>query len=602
MTSQDSLVGSGNLFLSSAAEDIVNVNSGALAVLRKSAKKAEASAQRKAGIIYMVWHCMANNPHRNKVIEQALKDGQWGAVPDFHWRNTPLLTGNISSYCTTDRSLVEKHFELLEAAQIDYLVVDFTNQFNLPGASEGVAPQSMLDSFQNLLDVSTARGGKIKVVPWVSFQGNLYGHLIKLLKARPNAQFMLDNKPLIIASWGLGQQQVLSQIQAATAQGFSVRKMWGLLVGKGAADVWSFMEPCQSGFREQQANVPCYQSTHSEMASVSAAYQVSYMTDFDSSVPKFQGRTFLRQLETAQQSNAQMILINTWNEWMAQRFCQRDGIVTHECYENGQVSRPLGEHFPFQGRPIFVDMFSREYSRDFEPDQGSREYYSLLLNSVAAFKGTNVQEVPALLAGATPAPAQPIVVVPPTVTVPTPAVVNGGWSAWIDQGSCSKTCGSGQQMQMRTCTNPSPTSGGAACSGIGSQVISCNTQACATAAAVPSGFSEVQSVSASVGGVAGQTGGWWCEVHFGENFGGRWECLNGGCDLPAAYGQTFQCGKIQFSQIQSVRASVGGISGQTGTWWCNAHFGKNLGGRWECLGGRCREPAYLNQVIECGKR
>lgn len=60
--------------------------------------------------------------------------------------------------------------------------------------------------------------------------------------------------------------------------------------------------------------------------------------------------------------------------------------------------------------------------------------------------------------------------------------VNGGWSGWSDPagysdgagGTCSVSCDGG--TQSRTCTNPSPSCGGASCSGPSTQ--SCNTQSC----------------------------------------------------------------------------------------------------------------------------
>jgi len=71
-------------------------------------------------------------------------------------------------------------------------------------------------------------------------------------------------------------------------------------------------------------------------------------------------------------------------------------------------------------------------------------------------------------------------VIPPT---------NGGWSAF---GACSLSCGGG--TQFRTCTNPAPANGGAACAGAASQ--SCNTQACP----INGGWSDFGACSASCGG------------------------------------------------------------------------------------------------------
>ena len=80
-------------------------------------------------------------------------------------------------------------------------------------------------------------------------------------------------------------------------------------------------------------------------------------------------------------------------------------------------------------------------------------------------------------------PPAPAPVPPAPVPIPPipPAPVNGGWGDW---NSCSATCGGGNQT--RSCNNPAPANGGAACSGSSSQ--SCNAQVCVVA---PSGSGPV---------------------------------------------------------------------------------------------------------------
>lgn len=68
--------------------------------------------------------------------------------------------------------------------------------------------------------------------------------------------------------------------------------------------------------------------------------------------------------------------------------------------------------------------------------------------------------------------------------------INGGWSAW---SACSSSCGGG--TQSRTCTDPAPANGGAACVGESSQV--CNTQACSISSASSSSGSPAPGVSTS---------------------------------------------------------------------------------------------------------
>nr|XP_022304565.1 thrombospondin-1-like [Crassostrea virginica] len=56
--------------------------------------------------------------------------------------------------------------------------------------------------------------------------------------------------------------------------------------------------------------------------------------------------------------------------------------------------------------------------------------------------------------------------------------VNGAWSSWGQFTPCDKSCGGGIQVRFRTCTNPSPSTGGQPCIGDSLQTASCNTQLC----------------------------------------------------------------------------------------------------------------------------
>ena len=77
--------------------------------------------------------------------------------------------------------------------------------------------------------------------------------------------------------------------------------------------------------------------------------------------------------------------------------------------------------------------------------------------------------------------------------------VDGGWSEFSSFDECSATCGGGEQTQSRTCTNPEPQFDGADCVGSPENIQECNEQACP----VDGGWSEFSSFdecSATCGG------------------------------------------------------------------------------------------------------
>ncbi|XP_064646659.1 uncharacterized protein LOC135499675 isoform X2 [Lineus longissimus] len=57
-------------------------------------------------------------------------------------------------------------------------------------------------------------------------------------------------------------------------------------------------------------------------------------------------------------------------------------------------------------------------------------------------------------------------------------LTDGGYTEWSAWGSCSKTCGGGQETRTRECTNPKPTNGGKECEGSSTDQRTCAPETC----------------------------------------------------------------------------------------------------------------------------
>lgn len=121
----------------------------------------------------------------------------------------------------------------------------------------------------------------------------------------------------------------------------------------------------------------------------------------------------------------------------------------------------------------------------------------------------------------------------------------------------------------------------------------------------------------------GQTGQWWCDNHFGANLGGSWRCdgvdyrgRRYSCGQTAPYNSVVTCSKWSNGgggghpgnppdggSYQTVYTTGGPVASRTGQWWCENHFGGNLGGYWQCVStsrGSCHS-GYLPQgtAVSC---
>ena len=114
------------------------------------------------------------------------------------------------------------------------------------------------------------------------------------------------------------------------------------------------------------------------------------------------------------------------------------------------------------------------------------------------------------------------------INITSPPPVNGGWSNW---SACSASCGPG--TQTRTCTNPSPSNGGTACSGPSSQ--NCNNGPCS----INGGWSDWGACIPTSGSCGTGTQTRACNNPTPANGGANCNLLDGGnnsrsCNIPCA--------------------------------------------------------------------
>jgi hypothetical protein len=139
------------------------------------------------------------------------------------------------------------------------------------------------------------------------------------------------------------------------------------------------------------------------------------------------------------------------------------------------------------------------------------------------------------------------------------------------------------------------------------------------------GWLDYQAVNVGSNSALGRTGQWWCQNHFGNNIGGFWECVENtgsSCTLQASNNTSIQCGKINtdgttgYTSTNNIQKTFGygkvertlitqAAVGRTGKWWCDNHFGTNLGGSWKCRSvsgnNTCDMTVPNKELVSCSK-
>ncbi|MBQ2683484.1 MAG: hypothetical protein IJH68_12850 [Thermoguttaceae bacterium] len=303
-------------------------------------------------------------------------------LASYYW-GEPLF-GYYSMY---DPWILRRHMQLLIDAGVDFLIFDTTNALTFP------------DVYLPLCELLEELKREGETVPKITFMlnasiagtaKNLWDDLYGTGKY-DDLLFHVDGKPLMIADPAYVDIEEISENLTLR------RAHWPYeMVNTQGAWHWIAAYPQPYGWTvspdvPEEVNVSVAQLLRRcdtlEEACVSnmssgLARGRSYRcggdgpmdndTRYYSDALSGQGINFAQQWERAYELDPPYVMITGWNEWIAGRWPRQE-----------------------EGRNVFIDQFSPEYSRDIEPMRGGflDNYYLQMIEGIRRYKG--MPEVPA---------------------------------------------------------------------------------------------------------------------------------------------------------------------------------------------------------------
>lgn len=311
------------------------------------------------GVYYSIWHNLGvwgDRPIYNNT-EIMAGDKDFGRPGKYHYWAEPA----IGYYNGETEAVYRNHLELLQEANVDFIILDDTNgSSTFPKAERN---EILIKPSYVLLETALKMRQEGKKTPhimyWVGagsrdpepfFCGMEVYDLFYKDKKYEDLFVYFDGKPFLLTT----------DMQPAPLEPyFTMRKCWGLQ-GTLAEKEWSFLQK----FPQNVA----YNNGKPEEICVCTALQQTYMTE-PTAIGRHGGQTFKEEWERAFEIRPKVVTVTWWNEWIA-------------------------IYFQHEGRVTFVDNYIRPLSRDIEPMRGGHGdlYYKWLKEYISAYK--NGEECP----------------------------------------------------------------------------------------------------------------------------------------------------------------------------------------------------------------
>lgn len=305
---------------------------------------------------------------------------------------------NFVKDCPNIQNVARTHATQLWSAGVDFVFVDLTNLQGMSPFADvlGVRPlEVLLEEWRKARDAGIMTP---QVAAWVPAPDKTGPMVYEEVLALYNNPAFAD---LIVRDPKSGKKVAFLVDYLTTAAGLAAVeanggkndvvavRLWGLLQqSKLNAGVASWMQPCQIGGKWTtivEAGRPCDQgyaanSPLGSILSVSTSYQLSYASLPFHAAGRREGLTLKKQFERAFTVKPDWLLINSWNELIAQP--QQN---PHPA-SMGPLRHSMGA-YDASGVSLWVDAYGAEYVRDLEPtvEYGSA-YYDLMKSCLRVYR------------------------------------------------------------------------------------------------------------------------------------------------------------------------------------------------------------------------
>ena len=315
-------------------------------------------------------------PEEQADPETSTSDLWDNGIASYYW-GEPLF-GYYSMY---DPWILRRHMQLLIDAGVDFLVFDTTNALTFP------------DVYLPLCELLEQLKSEGETVPKITFMLNasIAGTAKKLWDdiygtgKYDDLLFHLDGKPLMIADPAyVDIKEIREKLTLRRAhwpyEMVDTQGAWHWIAAYPQPYGWTISpdvpeqvnvsvaqllrrgdtleEACVSNMSSGLARGRSYRFAGSGPMDNDNRY---YSTEFSG-----QGINFAQQWERAYELDPPYVMVTGWNEWIAGRWPREK-----------------------EGRNVFIDQFSPEYSRDIEPMRGGflDNYYLRMIDGIRRYKG-----------------------------------------------------------------------------------------------------------------------------------------------------------------------------------------------------------------------